>query len=122
MKLLVDANLSPTVANELRAGGFHATHVGDVGLLTAPDIEISAFAVSIGATVVSADSDFATLLALSGAIAPSLLLLRSSDHLAPSEQAALLLANLPSVIEDLENGAVASIGRGHIRVRPLPVK
>ena len=121
MKLLVDANLSPTVAEMLRLGGFDATHVGAVDLLTASDVEISEFAVDTGATIVSADSDFATLLALSGGTAPSLLLLRSSDHLTPTDQGAVLVANLPSLVDDLQNGAVVSIGRGHIRVRPLPI-
>lgn len=56
MRFLVDANLSPTVSGALRDGGFDATHVGEVDLLTASDVAISAFAVSVGAAVVSADS------------------------------------------------------------------
>lgn len=121
MKFLVDANLSPIVAEALRVGGFEATHVGEVSLLTASDVDISAFAVRGRAAIISADSDFASLLALSGASAPSLVLLRSSDHLRPSEQAAILLANLPSVTDDLERGAVVTIARGHVRVRVLPI-
>jgi predicted nuclease of predicted toxin-antitoxin system len=121
MKLLVDANLSPTVARALRVAGYDATHVGEVSLLTASDIEISAFAVSSGAVIVSADSDFATLLALSGASAPSLVLLRSSDHLPPPMQASVLLANLSGVVADLKLGAVVTIARGHVRVRTLPI-
>jgi predicted nuclease of predicted toxin-antitoxin system len=40
MKLLVDANLSPSVAEGLRAAGFEAVHVVDFGLVTASDDEI----------------------------------------------------------------------------------
>ena len=41
MKLLVDANLSPAVSVALTAAGFEATHVRDVGLVKASDIEIA---------------------------------------------------------------------------------
>lgn len=71
MKCLVDANLSPRVAVALTDAGFEVVHVRDVGLVTASDAEISAFAARTGATVISADSDFATLLALGGGLAPS---------------------------------------------------
>lgn len=121
MKYLVDANLSPTVASVLRAAGFDASHVCDEGLVTATDAEISAFAVETSAAVISADSDFAMLLALSGTTAPSLVLLRSADRLTPAEQARVLVANLPSFETELVAGAVVSIARGHARVRRLPL-
>jgi hypothetical protein len=40
MKLLLDANLSPKVAEGLRQAGFDALHVEDLDLLTATDDEI----------------------------------------------------------------------------------
>lgn len=46
MKLLIDANLSPRLLAPLRAGGFDATHVADIGLATATDSEIFDHAVS----------------------------------------------------------------------------
>lgn len=122
MKLLVDANLSPKVAVSLCEAGFEATHVVDHGLVTASDEEISSFAIEHGQVIISADSDFATMLALGGGIAPSLILLRSADLLTPAGQSSLLAANLPQVQEDLEVGAVVTIARGHIRVRRLPLK
>ncbi|MDR1386944.1 MAG: DUF5615 family PIN-like protein [Propionibacteriaceae bacterium] len=64
MRYLVDANLSPTVSAALNAAGFGAVHVRDVGLVSASDGDISAFAAETGAVVISADSDFATLLAI----------------------------------------------------------
>lgn len=121
MRLLVDANLSPRLAAGLSLGGHEASHVSDHGLLTASDERIMAFAFEIAASVISADSDFATMLALSGAAAPSLILLRSADRLTPKEQCGLLLANLPAVETDLLDGAVVSISTDHLRVRPLPI-
>lgn len=121
MKLLVDANLSPVVAARLREDGFEASHVRDHGLTHALDPEIARFAVEHGLTVVSADSDFAMLLALSGNSAPSLVLLRSTDALTPAEQATMLAANLGAVADDLDIGSVVSIRPGHLRVRRLPL-
>ncbi len=62
------------------------------------------------------------MLALAGLRGPSLVLLRSADHLAPDEQAELLLANLPQLVKDLEAGCVVSISTRHLRVRPLPMR
>jgi predicted nuclease of predicted toxin-antitoxin system len=121
MRLLVDANLSPRLAVGLARGGHEASHVTDHGLLTASDETITTFAVEFAASIVSADSDFATMLALSGAPAPSLILLRSADRLSPPEQCDLLLANLLAVEMDLLSGAVVSISTEHLRVRPLPI-
>jgi predicted nuclease of predicted toxin-antitoxin system len=122
MKLLVDANLSPRVAARLSDAGHDVVHVRDVGLLTASDEQISSYAVAEGRTVISADSDFATILALGGHTAPSLVLLRSVNKLSPAEQADLLIANLPSITAYAAEGAVVSLSPTHLRVRPLPLR
>jgi predicted nuclease of predicted toxin-antitoxin system len=98
------------------------THVGDEGLLTADDQAILARASGTRRTIISADADFAMLLAVSGRSEPSLVLLRSADRLTPDQQADLILANLDTVTTDLNSGAVVTIGRGHLRVRTLPVR
>lgn len=75
MKPLVDENLSPRVARLLRDGGLDATHVLDHDLGGASDVDVAAFAIAQNRVIISADSDFATLLALSRGTAPSLVLL-----------------------------------------------
>lgn len=122
MKLLVDANLSPVVSEQLKAAGIDASHVYDHDLGTASDDAIAAFAKEVGAAVVSADSDFATNLALSGKLAPSLVLFRSADRLIPTQQAALLIANHPTMEPELVAGAVVSLSPTHLRARRLPLK
>jgi predicted nuclease of predicted toxin-antitoxin system len=122
VKLPVDANLSPKVSSRLREAGHDAEHVFDHGLTSASDQEIAAFAIERGMTIVSADSDFATLLALGRGAAPSLVLFRSADRLTPDEQAASLVANLAHVEDDLADGAVVSIARGRLRMRRLPLR
>ncbi|HKB32088.1 MAG TPA: DUF5615 family PIN-like protein [Streptosporangiaceae bacterium] len=121
MKFLVDASLSPWVAELLRENGHEADHVRDYGRLTADDNQILAHARSHGQALISADTDFTVIRALRGVPSPSLVLLRSADRLSPAQQAALILANLAAVAADLEAGAAISIARGHLRVRPLPM-
>jgi predicted nuclease of predicted toxin-antitoxin system len=121
VRLLIDANLSPRVAATLRNAGHEAVHVADIGMLGASDDAILAHAAAAGQVIVSADTDFGELLAVAGAVRPSVVLLRSADHLTPDQQAVLLVTNLPAVTADLDAGAVVSIARGRLRVRPLPV-
>ena len=83
---------------------------------------IASFAISQRSAIVSADSDFATILAMTGRGRPSLVLFRSADALTPREQAALLAANLPTVEDELQIGAVVSISLNHLRVRRLPLR
>lgn len=122
MRLLVDESLSPRVAVLLRQAGNDTVHVLDRGLGGALDVAVSVLAVDENRTIISADSDFTTLLALSRGTAPSLVLLRSSDRLKPVAQAALLLANLPSLEGDLARGVVVSLSATHLRVRGLPLR
>lgn len=121
MKLLLDANLSPEVARLLKEAGHDAIHVRDLGLLSAPDPEILQTAATEERVLLTADADFGALLALGSLASPSVLLLRSADHLRPSEQAELIVLNLPPITEDLERGAIASLTRDRLRVRELPI-
>jgi predicted nuclease of predicted toxin-antitoxin system len=108
---------------QLAEAGFDAAHVADVGLLTAADEEILEYASANQMVIISADTDFGEMLAASpGRAQPSVVLLRSADHLTPTEQANLLAANLSSVADGLKAGALVSIARGRMRIRPLPIR
>jgi len=71
--------------------------------------------------VVSEDTDFGELLAQQRTAAPSFVLLRTYQPITPDEQAAVLLANLPRVRPELEQGAIVVIERSRLRLRRLPL-
>ena len=74
MKFLIDNNLSPLLAESLKAAGHDAVHVRGLGLQAATD-GVLEHARSQDQVLVSADTDFGTLLARSGARTPSVLLI-----------------------------------------------
>lgn len=121
MRFLIDNALSPLVAEQHTAAGHDAAHVHEYGLQAACDEEIVEHARAEQRVVVSADTDFATLLALRRHRTPSFLLLRRGTQRRPDHQAAVLLANLPAVERDLIEGAIVVLEPDRVRVRKLPV-
>lgn len=121
MRLLLDENLSYRIAEQLVDAGHETVHVTTVGLGDTDDDVIFAWAQDERRIVVTSDADFSEMLALGGASGPSVLHLRSADHLTPSEQAELIIATLAEVGADLDAGAVASVRPGRVRVRVLPI-
>jgi predicted nuclease of predicted toxin-antitoxin system len=121
VKLLVDNALSPALAELLRKAGHEAVHVREVGLRHAADEEIFERATIEDRVIVSADTDFATLLATRAAAKPSVILFRGGGSRRPEGLASLLLQNLPQLADALTAGCVVTIEPTRLRVRSLPI-
>ena len=120
MRLLLDECLPWLLTDLLRAAGHDCMHVYDAGLGGQPDEAIMAAAAKDQRILLSADTDFGELLANSPVLAPSVILLRRTDKTADA-LAAVLIANLDQVADDLQAGVIVVITDTRVRGRRLPI-
>ena len=85
------------------------------------DTDIFNRAVEENRIIISADTDFGTLLAQWKKTAPSFILFRRESNVKPDILLAALISNLNQLQEDLEKGSIVVIGEKKIRVRKLPI-
>lgn len=121
MKFLIDNNLSPLLADALKAAGHDAVHVRDFAMQAAPDEAALERAREEERVLISADTDFGGLLARSRAVNPSVILIRRLVGRRAAEQGDIILANLDQVEQDLTAGAVVVLHEELLRVRRLPM-
>lgn len=121
MRFLIDNAPSPVVAEGLRQADHDAIHVRDLGLAAADDVTIFEHADRDQRVIVSADTDFGTILAIRNSAKPSAILFRGATPRNPIGQVKLLLANLGEIAPSIERGAVVVLEPQRIRVRSLPI-
>ncbi|MCX7413850.1 MAG: DUF5615 family PIN-like protein [Planctomycetia bacterium] len=121
MRFLIDNALSPVVAEGLRQADHDAIHVRDLGLAAADDETIFEHADRDQRVIISADTDFGTILAMRNVARPSVILFRGATPRNPIGQVKLLLANLREIAPSVERGAVVVLEPQRIRIRTLPM-
>jgi predicted nuclease of predicted toxin-antitoxin system len=121
VKLLLDMNMSPALAEYLREAGHDAIHWSAVGAVTATDPTISAYAATAGHVVVTHDLDFGALTARGNSGAPSIIQI-SADDLSVAQLGVKLLAVIEDVGPELLTGALVTIDPVRVRIRVLPLR
>lgn len=104
----------------LRADGHDAVHVRDYQMQQSTDEEVFARAAQERRILISADTDFGSLLALREETNPSFVLLRRGPK-HPTLQARLLVKILPIVEVELSKGCIIVLDNDKVRVRRLPI-
>jgi predicted nuclease of predicted toxin-antitoxin system len=121
MKFLIDNALSPQIASGLVEAGYDASHVRDLNMGTSSDIDIFDLAIIEQRIIISADTDFGTLLSLRSEKFPSVILFRRGISHIPQTQLSILLLNLPNITELLDRGSIIIFDKNRIRTRTLPI-
>ena len=120
MKFLIDNALSPRVAARLRTEGHDAVHLREYNMQEASDIEVFELAAREQRVLVSADTDFAAIVALRSVKHPSVILFRRSLR-RPDDQIQILLSNFSNIQKPLQDGSIIILEDNRIRIRPLPI-
>ena len=119
-RLLLDQGLPREAAEILRASGWDALHVGEIGMGKASDRQILEHAVTDQRVVVTLDSDFHALVALSGSREPSVIRIRREGLRGP-DLARLVMQIVTTTEHALVEGAVVSVTEKAVRMHRLPI-
>ena len=120
MKFLLDQGLPRSTVGHLQAMGLEAEHVGNLGLANATDETILAEGNTRGAIVVTLDSDFHALLALSNASSPSVIRIRIQG-LKGKDVARIIQQAVEATEHDLTAGAALTVTDRRLALRRLPL-
>jgi predicted nuclease of predicted toxin-antitoxin system len=120
IRALLDQGLPRSSSALLRNAGWDVVHVAELGMATASDAALLAFAAAERRWILTLDADFHRLLAISGASAPTVIRIRE-ERLTAEPLVNLILAAVEHSTAALEAGAVASVTARKARLRALPI-
>jgi len=121
MRFLVDNALSPVLATLLEQAGHDALHVRVLQLHRSDDETIFDRAAAEDRIIVSADTDFGTILATRSTQKPSVIQFRGEGSRKPDALARAMLSNLPPLVDALNSGSIVTFEPSRVRVRALPI-
>jgi predicted nuclease of predicted toxin-antitoxin system len=121
IRLLLDQGLPRSTVQHLSEQGFDACHVADIGYSRATDETITDLALELGRVIVTLDSDFHRLLAISGANGPSVIRIRREGLRGP-EVATLIVRILAQIGDQIEAGAMVTVTEQQVRMHRLPLR
>jgi predicted nuclease of predicted toxin-antitoxin system len=117
---VLDQGIPRDAARRLRDLGYECLHVGEVGMSTATDEEILMFALGRNAVVVTLDSDFHAILAVSGALRPSVIRIRLQG-LGSSEIVEWVRFVYEHFERELEGGSLVTVKARKTTCHTLPI-
>jgi predicted nuclease of predicted toxin-antitoxin system len=118
MRLLLDMNMSPKVAERLRAEGHDAVHLRDLGLGRLPDHDVLDHAKTDQRIVVTFDLDFGEIVGLGAGTGVVLLRLHSVRTAHVQQRVSVALTEAAKA---LQAGALVLVEDARIRVRTWPI-
>lgn len=115
-RFLVDENLPRSLTADLRAAGYGADHVYDLGMAGSKDPAVFAYAQAQHLTIITGDKDFSNILMYPPPHA-GLVVVEVPDTMLPDARKRVLLRQLATLRgQSLEN-ALVIIEAGRVRVR-----
>ncbi len=120
MKIILDQGLPRSAVRLLQERGHDVLHTGDCGMSCSSDTEIMEFARQQKRVVVTLDSDFHAIMALTEADNPSVIRIRI-EGLRAEGLTNILQKVLEKCEDDIIAGAIVSVTEKQIRLRKLPL-
>lgn len=120
ISILLDQGLPRSAASVLRDQGWDVLHTGDIGLSRSTDRQILEYARREERVVITLDSDFHTILALTNASTPSVMRIRLEGLRGP-DLASLIKRIWPKIEAQVKKGAMVTVTKSGIRIRNIPL-
>ena len=120
ISILLDQGLPRSAASVLRDEGWDVLHTGDIGLSRSTDRQILEYARREERVIITLDSDFHAILAVSNASTPSVIRIRLEGLRGPD--LALLIKRIwPKIEPQVKKGAMVTVTESGIRIRNIPL-
>jgi predicted nuclease of predicted toxin-antitoxin system len=120
LSFLIDMNLPPAWVERFVQEGWQAVHWSEVGDPRATDTAIMDHARERGFVLFTHDLDFATILARTRALGPSVIQVRAQD-ITPEHLGALVVTAVRDHAALLEAGVLITVDEATMRARVLPI-